>query len=106
MYLRPLRVPARPCLDNREAVSSSLDPTSMSLSSRTPIHRCLVLHGELLSWVIEATALIAIALCNGQRCPPNWPNFADIVLLLIDNSVICNCEARDCRNRRLRPCKC
>jgi len=41
-----------------------------------------------LSWVIEAAALVAIVLSNGQHRPPDWQDFVGIVLLLFINSSI------------------
>ncbi|KAI9501529.1 plasma-membrane proton-efflux P-type ATPase [Coemansia spiralis] len=41
-----------------------------------------------LSWVMEAAALVAIALSNGQGEPPDWEDFIGIILLLIINSCI------------------
>lgn len=41
-----------------------------------------------LSWVMEAAALVAIALSNGESRPPDWPDFVGIVLLLLINSSI------------------
>lgn len=41
-----------------------------------------------LSWVMEAAALVAIALSNGESRPPDWPDFVGIVLLLLVNSAI------------------
>lgn len=41
-----------------------------------------------LSWVMEAAAIVAIALSNGGGSPPDWQDFVGIVALLIANSVI------------------
>jgi H+-transporting ATPase len=41
-----------------------------------------------LSWVMEAAALVAIALSNGGGTPPDWEDFTGIVLLLLVNSTI------------------
>ncbi|TFY74578.1 hypothetical protein EWM64_g9434 [Hericium alpestre] len=41
-----------------------------------------------LSWVMEAAALVAIALSNGESRPPDWEDFVGIVLLLFINSSI------------------
>lgn len=37
---------------------------------------------------MEAAALVAIALSNGEGCAPNWEDFISIVLLLFVNSAI------------------
>lgn len=41
-----------------------------------------------LSWVMEAAALVAIVLSNGENMPPDWEDFVGIVLLLFINSAI------------------
>jgi len=41
-----------------------------------------------LSWVMEAAAIMAIALANGKGRPPDWPDFVGIVVLLLINSTI------------------
>jgi H+-transporting ATPase len=51
-----------------------------------------------LSWVMEAAALVAIALSNGGGKPPDWPDFVGIVLLLLINSAIGFYEERNAGN--------
>ena len=51
-----------------------------------------------LSWVMEAAAIVAIALSNGGGKPPNWPDFVGIVLLLLINSTIGFYEERNAGN--------
>ena len=51
-----------------------------------------------LSWVMEAAALVAIVLSNGQGKPPDWPDFVGIVLLLFINSAIGFYEERNAGN--------
>ncbi|KAJ1735003.1 hypothetical protein H4217_000454 [Coemansia sp. RSA 1939] len=41
-----------------------------------------------LSWVMEAAALVAIVLSNGQGMAPDWQDFIGIILLLFINSCI------------------
>ncbi|TFY52141.1 hypothetical protein EVG20_g10688, partial [Dentipellis fragilis] len=41
-----------------------------------------------LSWVMEAAALVAIALSNGEHRAPDWEDFVGIILLLFINSAI------------------
>ena len=41
-----------------------------------------------LSWVMEAAAIMAIALTNGGGKPPDWQDFVGIVFLLLLNSSI------------------
>ncbi|KAI8876032.1 calcium ATPase, partial [Backusella circina FSU 941] len=47
-----------------------------------------------LSWVMEAAAIVAIALSNGENRPPDYPDFIGIVLLLLANSIIGFMEER------------
>ncbi|KAF9788221.1 plasma membrane H+-transporting ATPase [Thelephora terrestris] len=51
-----------------------------------------------LSWVMEAAALVAIALSNGGGRPPDWEDFVGIVLLLFANSAIGFYEERNAGN--------
>ncbi|KAG0173079.1 plasma membrane H+-ATPase [Apophysomyces sp. BC1034] len=51
-----------------------------------------------LSWVMEAAAIVAIALANGQGKPPDYPDFIGIVLLLLANSIIGFMEERQAGN--------
>jgi H+-transporting ATPase len=51
-----------------------------------------------LSWVMEAAALVAIALSNGESRPPDWQDFVGIVLLLFINSSIGFYEERNAGN--------
>ncbi|TFK70167.1 plasma membrane H+-transporting ATPase [Pluteus cervinus] len=51
-----------------------------------------------LSWVMEAAALVAIALSNGEHRPPDWQDFVGIVFLLLVNSSIGFYEERNAGN--------
>lgn len=51
-----------------------------------------------LSWVMEAAALVAIALSNGEGRAPDWQDFVGIVLLLFINSAIGFYEERNAGN--------
>jgi len=51
-----------------------------------------------LSWVMEAAALVAIALSNGGHRPPDWEDFVGIMLLLLANSAIGFYEERNAGN--------
>ena len=51
-----------------------------------------------LSWVMEAAAIVAIAVSNGGGRPPDWEDFVGIVLLLLANSVIGFMEERQAGN--------
>ena len=51
-----------------------------------------------LSWVMEAAALMAIALANGSGRPPDWQDFVGIVVLLVINSTISFIEENNAGN--------
>ncbi|XP_010545412.1 PREDICTED: ATPase 2, plasma membrane-type-like [Tarenaya hassleriana] len=51
-----------------------------------------------LSWVMEAAAIMAIALANGGGRPPDWQDFVGIVCLLVINSTISFIEENNAGN--------
>ncbi|KAG6669558.1 hypothetical protein I3843_01G244600 [Carya illinoinensis] len=51
-----------------------------------------------LSWVMEAAAIMAIALANGGGKPPDWQDFVGIVALLLLNSTISFIEENNAGN--------
>ncbi|KAG6409716.1 hypothetical protein SASPL_127758 [Salvia splendens] len=51
-----------------------------------------------LSWVMEAAALMAIVLANGNGRPPDWQDFVGIVALLFINSTISFIEENNAGN--------
>jgi len=51
-----------------------------------------------LSWVMEAAAIVAIAVSNGGGMPPDWEDFVGIILLLLANSIIGFIEQRNAGN--------
>ncbi|XP_073050986.1 plasma membrane ATPase 4-like isoform X1 [Primulina eburnea] len=51
-----------------------------------------------LSWVMEAAALMAIVLANGDGKPPDWQDFVGIVALLVINSTISFIEENNAGN--------
>jgi H+-transporting ATPase len=51
-----------------------------------------------LSWVMEAAAIVAIALSNGDNRPPDWEDFIGIILLLLANATIGFWEERQAGN--------
>ncbi|KAL5549237.1 hypothetical protein UlMin_004468 [Ulmus minor] len=51
-----------------------------------------------LSWVMEAAAIMAIALANGGGQPPDWQDFVGIVCLLVINSTISFIEENNAGN--------
>ncbi|KAJ2723990.1 hypothetical protein GGI07_002277 [Coemansia sp. Benny D115] len=63
-------------------------PNKLPEKKVNPILMFLSFMWNPLSWVMEAAALVAIVLSNGQGMPPDWQDFVGIVLLLIGNSCI------------------
>lgn len=51
-----------------------------------------------LSWVMEAAAIMAIALANGSGRPPDWQDFVGIIVLLVINSTISFIEENNAGN--------
>ncbi|XP_059284453.1 plasma membrane ATPase 1-like [Lycium ferocissimum] len=51
-----------------------------------------------LSWVMEAAAIMAIALANGGGKPPDWQDFVGIIALLFINSTISFIEENNAGN--------
>lgn len=51
-----------------------------------------------LSWVMEAAAIMAIAMANGGGKPPDWQDFVGIITLLIINSTISFIEENNAGN--------
>ncbi|XP_051151465.1 plasma membrane ATPase 4-like [Andrographis paniculata] len=51
-----------------------------------------------LSWVMEAAALMAIVLANGDHRPPDWQDFVGIIALLFINSTISFIEENNAGN--------
>ncbi|ESW22782.1 hypothetical protein PHAVU_005G180700 [Phaseolus vulgaris] len=51
-----------------------------------------------LSWVMEAAAIMAIALANGGGEPPDWQDFVGITVLLVINSTISFIEENNAGN--------
>ena len=51
-----------------------------------------------LSWVMEAAAIVAIVVSNGEGMPPDWEDFIGIVCLLFANSLIGFYEERNAGN--------
>ncbi|KAL8166490.1 hypothetical protein V2J09_007989 [Rumex salicifolius] len=51
-----------------------------------------------LSWVMEAAAIMAIVLANGDHKPPDWQDFVGILTLLIINSTISFIEENNAGN--------
>jgi H+-transporting ATPase len=65
-----------------------LHSTSQSTEEAPPIVQFLSFMWNPLSWVMEAAALLAIALPNGEHLAPDWQDFVGITALLLVNSSI------------------
>ncbi|KAI8320191.1 plasma-membrane proton-e, partial [Martensiomyces pterosporus] len=63
-------------------------PNKLPEKKVNPILMFLSFMWNPLSWVMEAAAIVAIGLSNGEGQPPDWQDFVGIVLLLIGNSCI------------------
>ncbi|KAF8524342.1 plasma-membrane proton-e [Hysterangium stoloniferum] len=63
-------------------------PNKLESEEQNPFLQFLSFMWNPLSWVMEAAALVAIVLSNGQHRPPDWEDFLGIVLLLFINSAI------------------
>jgi H+-transporting ATPase len=73
-------------------------PNKLEVEEQNAFLQFLSFMWNPLSWVMEAAALVAIALSNGQGQPPDWQDFVGIVLLLIINSSIGFYEERNAGN--------
>ena len=73
-------------------------PNRLESEEQNPFLQFLSFMWNPLSWVMEAAAIVAIALSNGEGRPPNYPDFTGIVLLLLINSAIGFYEERNAGN--------
>ncbi|KAK7462760.1 hypothetical protein VKT23_007345 [Stygiomarasmius scandens] len=73
-------------------------PNKLESEEQNPILQFLSFMWNPLSWVMEAAALVAIALSNGEGRAPDWQDFVGIVLLLFINSAIGFYEERNAGN--------
>lgn len=70
----------------------------MFLKQESKILKFLGFMWNPLSWVMEAAALMAIALANGDGRPPDWQDFVGIIVLLFINSTISFIEENNAGN--------
>ncbi|KAJ2957487.1 hypothetical protein NQZ79_g6789 [Umbelopsis isabellina] len=87
-------------LTSEEAQSriEKFGPNKLEHKEVNPILQFLGFMWNPLSWVMEAAAIVAIAVSNGGGRPPDWEDFVGIVLLLLANSIIGFMEERQAGN--------
>lgn len=73
-------------------------PNKLEEKKESKILKFLGFMWNPLSWVMEAAALMAIALANGGGKPPDWQDFVGIVVLLVINSTISFIEENNAGN--------
>ncbi|KAF7352277.1 Plasma membrane ATPase [Mycena venus] len=73
-------------------------PNKLEQEDQNPFLQFLSFMWNPLSWVMEAAALVAIALSNGGGSAPDWEDFIGITLLLFINSAIGFYEERGAGN--------
>ncbi|GMJ07149.1 H(+)-ATPase 2, PLASMA MEMBRANE PROTON ATPASE 2 [Hibiscus trionum] len=73
-------------------------PNKLEEKKESKILKFLGFMWNPLSWVMEAAAIMAIALANGEGKPPDWQDFVGIVCLLIINSTISFIEENNAGN--------
>ncbi|GLT85165.1 hypothetical protein SLE2022_033610 [Rubroshorea leprosula] len=73
-------------------------PNKLEEKKESKILKFLGFMWNPLSWVMEAAAIMAIALANGGGKPPDWQDFVGIVVLLLINSTISFIEENNAGN--------
>uniref|UniRef100_A0A5B6YYH1 Plasma membrane ATPase n=2 Tax=Davidia involucrata TaxID=16924 RepID=A0A5B6YYH1_DAVIN len=73
-------------------------PNKLEEKKESKILKFLGFMWNPLSWVMEAAALMAIALANGDGKPPDWQDFVGIFALLVINSTISFIEENNAGN--------
>ncbi|XP_051138973.1 plasma membrane ATPase 4 [Andrographis paniculata] len=73
-------------------------PNKLEEKKESKILKFLGFMWNPLSWVMEAAAIMAIALANGGGRPPDWQDFVGIVCLLVINSTISFIEENNAGN--------
>ncbi|CAK9136837.1 unnamed protein product [Ilex paraguariensis] len=73
-------------------------PNKLEEKKESKILKFLGFMWNPLSWVMEAAALMAIALANGDGRPPDWQDFVGIMALLVINSTISFIEENNAGN--------
>lgn len=91
---------------SREGISSEeganrlqiFGPNKLEEKKESKILKFLGFMWNPLSWVMEAAALMAIVLANGDHRPPDWQDFVGIIVLLVINSTISFIEENNAGN--------
>ncbi|KAE8651671.1 hypothetical protein Csa_021284 [Cucumis sativus] len=73
-------------------------PNKLEEKKESKILKFLGFMWNPLSWVMEAAAIMAIALANGGNRGPDWQDFVGIVCLLVINSTISFIEENNAGN--------
>ncbi|KAK9280076.1 hypothetical protein L1049_013761 [Liquidambar formosana] len=73
-------------------------PNKLEEKKESKILKFLGFMWNPLSWVMEAAALMAIVLANGDGRPPDWQDFVGIIVLLVINSTISFIEENNAGN--------
>ncbi|KAK6927787.1 Cation-transporting P-type ATPase, N-terminal, partial [Dillenia turbinata] len=73
-------------------------PNKLEEKKESKILKFLGFMWNPLSWVMEAAAVMAIALANGGGKPPDWQDFVGIIVLLLINSTISFIEENNAGN--------
>ncbi|XP_047164314.1 plasma membrane ATPase 4-like isoform X1 [Vigna umbellata] len=73
-------------------------PNKLEEKKESKILKFLGFMWNPLSWVMEAAAIMAIALANGGGRPPDWQDFVGIIALLFINSTISFIEENNAGN--------
>ncbi|KAK8595847.1 hypothetical protein V6N13_000533 [Hibiscus sabdariffa] len=73
-------------------------PNKLEEKKESKILKFLGFMWNPLSWVMEAAAIMAIALDNGAGKPPDWQDFVGIICLLVINSTISFIEENNAGN--------
>ncbi|KAI6682592.1 hypothetical protein NL676_036473 [Syzygium grande] len=73
-------------------------PNKLEEKKESKILKFLGFMWNPLSWVMEAAAVMAIALANGDGKPPDWQDFVGIMCLLVINSTISFIEENNAGN--------
>ncbi|KAJ7958653.1 Plasma membrane ATPase [Quillaja saponaria] len=73
-------------------------PNKLEEKKESKILKFLGFMWNPLSWVMEAAALMAIVLANGDGKPPDWQDFIGIIALLLINSTISFIEENNAGN--------